>query len=334
MRGEPRPPFLNSRGRAGRAHPRDAYESDAFVSVRYRDYWFWIDERALYSKRTFSFLMYLFMLTETGGVQAAPVVTVPRIEEQPACGCNGEGRCGMMSSRKGLLYRPWDIERGPYLLLVVTVFTVFVTSPLVVIGVFNPLVLDAFFAVFMFVGAMTVHPRHGLRYLVLILAALAVLIRMASKLFPGTAIQVSEAVFEVTAIGFFAALVLKQFLISGRTAPHRIVAAVVVYLLVGIIWSRFYEITGLLIPGAFHMGDSSATLTSYTYFSFVTLATIGYGDIYPVHPVARNLAVLEAITGQMYIAVLIARLVSTSPPGEGRQTKPASKPTAGEGEHA
>src|SRR5512147_2161256 len=113
----------------------------------------------------------------------------------------------MSSSRNGILYRLWDIERGPYLLLAATVFTAFVTSPLVVMGVFDPLVFDAAFVVFMFVGVMTVHPRPGLRYLVLVLAALAVLIRIASKLFPGTAIQVSEAVCEVTAIGLFAALV-------------------------------------------------------------------------------------------------------------------------------
>jgi hypothetical protein len=46
------------------------------------------------------------------------------------------------------------------------------------------------------------------------------------------------------------------------------------------------------------------------YFSFVTLATLGYGDISPVHPIARSLAVAEAITGQLYLAILIARLVS------------------------
>ena len=50
---------------------------DAFVAVRYRDHWFWIDDRDLYSKRTFSFLMFLFTLTETGGAPATPVVTVP-----------------------------------------------------------------------------------------------------------------------------------------------------------------------------------------------------------------------------------------------------------------
>ena len=67
------------------------------------------------------------------------------------------------------------------------------------------------------------------------------------------------------------------------------------------------------------------------YFSFVTLATLGYGDIAPVHPVARSLAVAEAITGQLYLAILIARLVSqelyyrTSQEGDTTKDSPRDK---------
>jgi hypothetical protein len=240
----------------------------------------------------------------------------------------------MRPSRSGILFFLWDIERGPYWLLALTVVTVFVTSPLVIAGLLNPLMFDIVFAVFIFVGALTVHPYRAMRYFVLVLAVLAVLTRVAAKLFPGKAISVLEALIDVGVIGIFATLVMKQFLVLGRTASHRISGAIVVYLLIGVVWARMYQIAGLLIPGAFHMPGSGTTLTSYLYFSFVTLATIGYGDISPVHPVTRNLAVVEAITGQMYIAVLIARLVSTSPPGEGRQTTPASELSAKEGEHA
>ena len=240
----------------------------------------------------------------------------------------------MRSSRRGILYFLWDIERGPYWLLAATVITVFVTSPLVAAGLLNPLMFDIVFAVFIFVGALTVHEHGSMRYFVLTLVVLALLTRVAAKLFPGKEISILEALIDVGAIGIFAALVMKQFLVSGRTASHRISGAIVVYLLIGLVWARLYQIAGLLIPGAFHMEEGSATLLSYLYFSFVTLATIGYGDISPVHPVTRNLAIVEAVTGQMYIAVLIARLVSTSPPAEGKQTTPASKPSAGEKEHA
>ncbi len=218
--------------------------------------------------------------------------------------------------RKGILYRLWDVERGPYGLLVVTVFLVFMTSPLVELGILNHVLADAFFVVFMFAGVITVRPRPAMRYLVLVLTVIVMLTEITSTIFPQNEIRIGQALTEVTVVGLFAALVIKQFLVSGRTASNRIGGAIVVYLLVGILWSRFYYIAGLAIPGAFYTPDGTATITSFVYFSFVTLATIGYGDISPVHPVARNLAILEAITGQMYIAILIAWLVSTARPNE------------------
>jgi hypothetical protein len=224
----------------------------------------------------------------------------------------------MTSRENNFFNRFWDAERGPYGLLAVTVITVFGVSPLVVTGVLNPLVVDGFLAVFMFTGVLTVHPRPAMRHLLLALAVLAVLISIAARIAPGTATTVSEAVIDVAAIGLFAGLVMKQFLASGRAASHRIGAAILVYLLLGMLWARLYEIAGAMISGAFHMTEGAPTLTSYLYFSYVTLATIGYGDISPVHHVVRNLAVLEAITGQMYIAILIARLVSTSDAGDRR----------------
>ena len=221
----------------------------------------------------------------------------------------------MIDRKYHILQHLWDAERGPYGLLVITVLTVFVISPLVAIGVLDQLIVEGFIVAFLFIGVLTVHPRSAIRYFVLILAALAVLVRIASKFIPGTSITICQAVLEMATIGFFAALVMKQFLVSGRPPSHRIAAAIMVYLFLGLVWSRLYEITGLMIPGAFHM-EGSTTITSYIYFSFITLTTIGYGDILPIHPMARNLAVLEAITGQMYIAILIARLVSTTSNGQ------------------
>ena len=88
----------------------------------------------------------------------------------------------MDNRSEGILSRLWDRERGPYGLLVITVVTVFVTSPLVVSGAVSPVAQDAFVSVFLFVGVLTVHPGRGLRlrYLVLALAVFSLLIRIAS----------------------------------------------------------------------------------------------------------------------------------------------------------
>ena len=141
----------------------------------------------------------------------------------------------MDQQNKGILYRLWEKERGPYALLVITVFTVFVTSPLVVSGTISPIALDAFFAVFLFVGVLTVHPGRGLRlrYLVLALAIFSLLMRIASTFVLNQAVLLTENLIGSAAIVIFASLVTKQFLVSGRKALHRIAAAIVVYLLIG-----------------------------------------------------------------------------------------------------
>jgi len=92
--------------------------------------------------------------------------------------------------------------------------------------------------------------------------------------------------------------------------------AVAAYLLIGMIWSVAYYLIALWIPGAFSIQGPIATgggellQSQLFYFSFVTLTTIGYGDIAAVHPIVRMLVILEGVTGQLFPAILIARLVS------------------------
>lgn len=110
------------------------------------------------------------------------------------------------------------------------------------------------------------------------------------------------------------AFVTRHVLRAGPITFHRIRGGVAVYLLLGLTWANLYELIEHLSPGAFHFPkahsgpeDLSATLA---YYSFVTLTTIGYGEILPLHPVARSAAVLEGLLGQLFPAILIARLVA------------------------
>jgi ion channel len=87
------------------------------------------------------------------------------------------------------------------------------------------------------------------------------------------------------------------------------------YMLIGLTWAGMYEIIHGVWPGAFRFSEPVPErridlATSLAYFSFVTLTTMGYGDITPLHPVARSAAILEALVGQLFPAILIARLVS------------------------
>jgi hypothetical protein len=101
---------------------------------------------------------------------------------------------------------------------------------------------------------------------------------------------------------------LSVVLRAGRVDGERISAALSVYMLVGLAFGGFFATLEAVQPGS--LRGAGAEVADAIYFSFVTLATLGYGDVLPVSRAARALAMLETVFGQLYLAVLIARLVS------------------------
>ncbi len=103
---------------------------------------------------------------------------------------------------------------------------------------------------------------------------------------------------------------------SDRPVGERILGAVCVYLLIGLAWAKVYETLDVVAPGSFRFPADTAwaapSLPRYAYVSFITLATVGYGDVTPATPIAGTLAWLEAVTGQLYLAITVARLVALS----------------------
>jgi len=127
----------------------------------------------------------------------------------------------------------------------------------------------------------------------------------------------------ILAILFFmyiAGTILIHVLKSERVTFDKICAALCSYLLIGVIFAFLYSLLEFLEPGTFLAGGKvipsgdprafhGAGLGQAIYFSFTTLTTLGYGDIAGATPVAKNLSVLEALIGQIYLVVLVARLV-------------------------
>jgi hypothetical protein len=103
---------------------------------------------------------------------------------------------------------------------------------------------------------------------------------------------------------------------DGSVDTNRIIGAVTIYLLLGIAWAFCYALVEIILPGSFEFRSSTDVerlhagfLGEFLYFSNITLTTLGYGDVVPVSPPARMLASLEAMVGQLYVAIVIARLV-------------------------
>ncbi len=127
---------------------------------------------------------------------------------------------------------------------------------------------------------------------------------------PTFALQVWSGAWSIAAILMISLVLLAQVFRSGPVTSYRLMGAIAVYLLFGAGWAHAYHLTEILHPGSFNSPHETETVLDWIYFSYITLTTVGYGDITPVRPIARTLAMGEALAGQLYLAVLIARLVA------------------------
>ena len=143
----------------------------------------------------------------------------------------------------------------------------------------------------------------------------ALLARWSNALVSG---MVSEPVILVLAILLFGYVIVHLFsyiVNAPRVTSEVLCAGIATYLMLGLLWALSYVLVSELSPSAFALSSNnnpqgSLDFHSALYFSFITFATVGYGDIVPRLPVARMLAFSQAITGVFYMAVLVARLVA------------------------
>lgn len=143
--------------------------------------------------------------------------------------------------------------------------------------------------------------------------AMLVLITVISYGFNHLGLRVLQLGLLLALFGGLAWLAFEQVLFTpGPVDSNRLLGAISIYLLLGLIWTVVY--LGILEfdPEAFHGSGGGPWLESFpefVYFSFVSLTTLGYGDISPATPIARFVVYLEAILGQFYLAIMVASLV-------------------------
>jgi hypothetical protein len=126
-----------------------------------------------------------------------------------------------------------------------------------------------------------------------------------------------DTTLKVCGLAFLVVMTLKHTFRPGPISAHRVMGGVATYLLIGLIWAFGYKLLMETHPDAIHFESSLAGIPTgepsrLIYFSFSTLTSVSYGDVRPVHRVARSLATAEALVGQLYPSVLIATLVGMS----------------------
>jgi hypothetical protein len=208
------------------------------------------------------------------------------------------------------LARFWADDKGLSVFSALLFLVTFVVPPLMPAGGGRGLLADVAYALLLVSGTQALGGRVLTRALLMPIALVTIGIDFASRVLP-----IGPAVVQGTrlvSLCLLLALVLAQTLRAGPVNFHRLQGAVAAYLLLGVIWAHAFSLTALLRPGAFtgSVGSAEDGPRAWLYYSFVTLTTVGYGDVLPVHPGARSLAMLEAVTGPLYLAILVARLVS------------------------
>ena len=206
-----------------------------------------------------------------------------------------------------------EAEWGLSAMLASLVLMIFVGGPLAALGPRGRYVFDAFFSLVLLSGVIAVPRRRLLPFAVAAVTLFALVVRWTTHGPPSATIAAWDDVLSILCLIMFCVFVLFQVFRAGRITAYRIQGAIVAYLLLGLVWAAAYGAIDHVIPGAFQFPPAPVAAPlehGLAYYSFVTLTTLGYGDIVPLHPVARSLSMAEALVGQLYPAILIARLVS------------------------
>ena len=176
------------------------------------------------------------------------------------------------------------------------------------------LIVSGLFSLVLLAGVVAVADRKSVLVIAIVLAIPAIAGRWINHFRPDL---IPPAVFLVAGLILIAFVVgnLLRFVLRAPSVNTEVLcASISAYLMLGLMWTMAYWLVDQLTPGgafAFNTNTGKQSMKGFNafYFSFITLSTVGYGDITPVSRIARWLAATEAMTGLLYVAVLIARLV-------------------------
>ena len=184
-------------------------------------------------------------------------------------------------------------------------------------------VLDLAFLV-VILSCFLVSLGRGYWRVVLVLAVFGELAAIIARLIDPDFLQSPNRVLRVLVLFAAMVVVLQDVLRSKRVTMDTVFAAASVYLLMALVWTSVYIALEMIQPGSFNLKPAGGpgemtTPAQLMYFSLITLTTVGYGDITPASPQASMLGALEGLIGQLFIAIILARLVALELMGRRKQ---------------
>jgi hypothetical protein len=198
-------------------------------------------------------------------------------------------------------------------LVLLELVAVFVALPLEDLGLW-PFAARVILTIALFLIALVVVSQHRTSLVITVVAfTLAMISAIGRPHWRPTRIVYADIVAQFCLVAVLSWVVGRALFAPGRVTYHRIQGAIAVYLQLALLFQFAYLLVVVQSPNAFSPAIvliESNSASKLLYFSLVTLTTTGYGDLVAIHPIARSLANLEAVVGQLFPAILLARLVT------------------------
>jgi hypothetical protein len=209
------------------------------------------------------------------------------------------------------------VRRLRYFWLLVALLMLFLLAPFMGDTEVPRFIAGILFTVLVAAAAVSASDGRRRRVTAVLLAIPAVVLGWSALYLAGTWIVVLSDLAYVLLLGFALGCLLNVLIRVAISDFNIICGAVACYLLIATTWAFSYRIIETVAPGSFSLsgqGSDGILIVEYLYFSLTTMTTLGYGDVLPTSPFARIWSNLEAVTGTLYIALLIARLVAVYRP--------------------
>lgn len=220
----------------------------------------------------------------------------------------------MLKGRFHFLNQIWTKEKGLSGMLILLFIMHFVIVPM--FGSFSSfiVIINVFWMMFLIAGIVALSKSLKRTAYLLIIPVLFILFNWILVFEKTPFVIFTDVILSVATFSLLIGLVLIKVFEPGPVTKYRVIGSIVVYMLLANLWSVLYLFIYENIPGAFQITlpvfDVNTLQANFMYFSYITITTTGFGEIVPLHPLARALVQVEAIIGVLYPVILIGRLVS------------------------
>ncbi len=175
----------------------------------------------------------------------------------------------------------------------------------------------SFFTLTVLTAIFNAKHHHGVKVAAIVLAIPVFILSWGELLFVSNPLFIFHMFCTIAFLAICTASILRDVILHARVTGETLRGVVCAYFMIAFLFAYIYYLLEYLMPGSFHLIGNEGALSAHShhtsvmmYFSFVTLLTIGFGDITPLLDLSQTFVILEGIVGQFYIAILVARIVS------------------------